>query len=57
VQVRQPYAGVDFIPQSGIYEFSYCLLSESSPVQNEKLFRIRRAIGIKINAIKVDVSL
>jgi hypothetical protein len=25
--VRQPYAGVDFIPQSGIYEFGYvCLL-------------------------------
>jgi hypothetical protein len=22
--VRQPYAGVDFIPQSGIYEFGYC---------------------------------
>jgi hypothetical protein len=21
--VRQPYAGVDFIPQSGIYEFGY----------------------------------
>jgi hypothetical protein len=57
VQVRQPYAGVDFIPQSGIYEYGYCLLSESSPVQNEKLFRIRRAIGIKINAIKVDAFL
>jgi hypothetical protein len=23
VPVRQPYAGVDFIPQSGIYELSY----------------------------------
>jgi hypothetical protein len=23
VPVRQPYAGVDFIPQSGIYEFGY----------------------------------
>jgi hypothetical protein len=22
--VRQPYAGVDFIPQSWIYEFGYC---------------------------------
>jgi hypothetical protein len=21
--VRQPYAGVDFIPQSGIYEFGF----------------------------------
>jgi hypothetical protein len=24
--VRQPYAGVDFIPQSGVYEFGYLLL-------------------------------
>jgi hypothetical protein len=24
--VRQPFAGVDFIPQSEIYEFSYCVL-------------------------------
>jgi hypothetical protein len=24
--VRQPYAGVDFIPQSGSYEFGYSLL-------------------------------
>jgi hypothetical protein len=23
VPVRQPYAGVDFIPQSGIYKFGY----------------------------------
>jgi len=44
-------------PQSGIYEYGYCLLSESSPVQNEKLFRIRRAIGIKINTIRVDAFL
>ncbi len=23
--VQQPFAGVDFVPQSGIYEFGYCL--------------------------------
>jgi len=22
--LRQPYAGVDFIPQLGVYEFGYC---------------------------------
>jgi hypothetical protein len=26
--VRQPYAGVDFIPQSRIYEFGYCSSSK-----------------------------
>ncbi len=24
--VQEPYAGVDFIPQSGTYEFGYCSL-------------------------------
>ncbi len=27
--VRQPYAGVDFIPQSRIFEFGYCILLDS----------------------------
>jgi hypothetical protein len=39
-------------PQLGIYEYGYCLLSGSSPVQNEKLFRIRRAIGITVLLVR-----
>jgi hypothetical protein len=29
VPVRQPYAGVDFIPQSGFYEFGYWICIHS----------------------------
>ncbi len=31
VPVRQPYAEVDFIPQSGIYEFGYWVRSQNPP--------------------------
>jgi hypothetical protein len=32
VPVRQPYVGVDFIPQSGIYEFGYSTLTHGPTV-------------------------
>ncbi len=35
VPVRQPYAGVDFIPQSGIYEFGYWMGGEEAEFLNE----------------------